>query len=175
MALNRVVLVGRLTRDPELKYTPAGVPIATMGIAVDRFTKDESGNYEVDFFNVTAWRRTAEFAQNYLKKGRLVSVDGRLQTRSWVDQATGMKRSAVDIVADNLDPVGPRPAGEEFVPEGGDHAAAEPAPVTSAPPRAAATVAANAPARPSAPTASRRPAPTPVEDDADESDPFADE
>lgn len=68
MALNRVVLVGRLTRDPELKYTPAGVPIATMGIAVDRFTKDESGNYEVDFFNVTAWRRTAEFAQNYLKK-----------------------------------------------------------------------------------------------------------
>jgi single-strand DNA-binding protein len=175
MALNRVVLVGRLTRDPELKYTPAGVPIATMGIAVDRFTKDESGNYEVDFFNVTAWRRTAEFAQNYLKKGRLVSVDGRLQTRSWVDQATGMKRSAVDIVADNLDPVGPRPAGDEFVPEGGDHAAAEPAP-TSAPPRAAATVAA-APAATARPTAAaaRRPAPTPVEEDADESDPFADE
>lgn len=170
MALNRVVLVGRLTKDPELKYTPAGVPVATMGIAVDRFTKDESGNYEVDFFNVTAWRRTAEFAQNYLKKGRLVSVDGRLQTRSWVDQATGMKRSAVDIVADNLDPVGPRPAGEEFVPDG-EHAGAEPAPA----PRAAATVAASAPPRPSAPTAARRPAPTPVEDDADESDPFADE
>ena len=174
MALNRVVLVGRLTKDPELKYTPAGVPVATMGIAVDRFTKDESGNYEVDFFNVTAWRRTAEFAQNYLKKGRLVSVDGRLPTRSWVDQATGMKRSAVDIVADNLDPVGPRPAGEEFVPDG-EHAGAEPAP-TAAPPRAAATVAASAPTRPSAaPAASRRPAPTPVEDDADESDPFADE
>jgi len=171
MALNRVVLVGRLTKDPELKYTPAGVPVATMGIAVDRFTKDESGNYEVDFFNVTAWRRTAEFAQNYLKKGRLVSVDGRLQTRSWVDQATGMKRSAVDIVADNLDPVGPRPAGEEFVPEG-EHAGAEPA---VAPPRAAATVAAGAPARPAASTAAKRPAPTPVEDDADESDPFADE
>jgi single-strand DNA-binding protein len=171
MALNRVVLVGRLTKDPELKYTPAGVPVATMGIAVDRFTKDESGNYEVDFFNVTAWRRTAEFAQNYLKKGRLVSVDGRLQTRSWVDQATGMKRSAVDIVADNLDPVGPRPAGEEFVPDG-EHAGAEPA---AAPPRAAATVAAGAPSRPSAATAAKRPAPTPVEDDADESDPFADE
>ena len=172
MALNRVVLVGRLTKDPELKYTPAGVPVATMGIAVDRFTKDESGNYEVDFFNVTAWRRTAEFAQNYLKKGRLVSVDGRLQTRSWVDQATGMKRSAVDIVADNLDPVGPRPAGEEAVPDG-EHAGTEPAPT----PRAAATVAAGAPARPSAPTtaAAKRPAPTQVEDDADESDPFADE
>ncbi len=173
MALNRVVLVGRLTKDPELKYTPAGVPVATMGIAVDRFTKDESGNYEVDFFNVTAWRRTAEFAQNYLKKGRLVSVDGRLQTRSWVDQATGMKRSAVDIVADNLDPVGPRPAGEEIVPEG-EHAATEPAVA----PRAAATVAASAPSRPAAPpaaAASKRPAPTPVEEDADESDPFADE
>ncbi|MCW3100478.1 MAG: single-strand binding protein [Chthonomonadaceae bacterium] len=172
MALNRVVLVGRLTKDPELKYTPAGVPVATMGIAVDRFTKDESGNYEVDFFNVTAWRRTAEFAQNYLKKGRLVSVDGRLQTRSWVDQATGMKRSAVDIVADNLDPVGPRPAGEEFVPDG-EHAGAEPA---AAAPRAAATVAAGTPpSRPTATTAAKRPAPTPVEDDADESDPFADE
>lgn len=171
MALNRVVLVGRLTKDPELKYTPAGVPVATMGIAVDRFTKDESGNYEVDFFNVTAWRRTAEFAQNYLKKGRLVSVDGRLQTRSWVDQATGMKRSTVEIVADNLDPVGPRPAGDEYVPEG-DHGM-EPAPVAAAPaPRAAATVAASAPARPAA---SRRPAPTPIDDDADESDPFADE
>lgn len=170
MALNRVVLVGRLTRDPELKYTPAGVPIATMGIAVDRFTKDESGNYEVDFFNVTAWRRTAEFAQNYLKKGRLVSVDGRLQTRSWVDQATGMKRSAVDIVADNLDPVGPRPTGEEYVPE--EHSA-EPAPAAPAP-RAAATVAASAPARPTA-AASRRPAPAPIDDESDESDPFADE
>jgi single stranded DNA-binding protein len=171
MALNRVVLVGRLTKDPELKYTPAGVPVATMGIAVDRFTKDESGNYEVDFFNVTAWRRTAEFAQNYLKKGRLVSVDGRLQTRSWVDQATGMKRSAVDIVADNLDPVGPRPAGEEFVPDG-EHASTEPA---ATPPRAAATVAATTPSRPTAATAAKRPAPTPVEEDADESDPFADE
>jgi single-strand DNA-binding protein len=143
-----------------------------MGIAVDRFTKDESGNYEVDFFNVTAWRRTAEFANNFLKKGRLVSVDGRLQTRSWVDQATGMKRSAVDIVADNLDPVGPRPTGEEFVPDG-DHGG-EPAPA-AAPPRAAATVAAGAPARPAATPTARRPAPTPVEDDADESDPFADE
>lgn len=109
MALNRVVLHGRLTKDPELKYTPAGVPVATTSIAVDRFTKDESGNYETDFFNVTAWRRTAEFLHNYLKKGREVVIEGRLQTRSWVDQATGMKRSAVDVVADNVDSCGPRP------------------------------------------------------------------
>ncbi len=169
MALNRVVLVGRLTRDPEMKYTPAGIPIASMGIAVDRFTKDDQGNYEVDFFNVTAFRRTAEFAQNYLKKGRLVSVDGRLQMRSWVDQASGQKRSAVDIIADNLDPVGPRPQGDENAPEG--------EPGTEPAPRAAASVAASPAARPSAPTtaAPKRPAPTPVADDADESDPFADE
>src|ERR1051326_6121856 len=93
MSLNRVVLIGRLTRDPEMKYTPQGVAVTQMGIAVQRFTKNETGDYDVDFFNVVAWRRTAEFAANYLTKGRLVSVDGRLQTRSWVDQASGQKRS----------------------------------------------------------------------------------
>src|SRR5690242_7354616 len=103
MSVNRVVLVGRLTRDPELKYTPAGVPVAQLGIAVNRITKNEQGEYEVDFFNVTAWRRTAEFAQSYLTKGRLVSVDGRLQTRSWVDQASGQKRTVYEIVADHLE------------------------------------------------------------------------
>jgi len=109
MSLNRVVLHGRLTKDPELKYTAAGVPVASCSIAVDRFTKDESGNYETDFFNITAWRKTAEFLHNYLKKGREVVVEGRLQTRSWVDQATGQKRSTVDVVIDSVDPAGPRP------------------------------------------------------------------
>ena len=99
--VNRVVLVGRLTRDPEMKYTPQGVAVAQMGIAVDRFSKNEQGEYETDFFNVVAWRRSAEFAANYLTKGRLVSVDGRLQTRSWVAQ-DGTKRSVVEIVADNI-------------------------------------------------------------------------
>lgn len=156
--LNRVVLIGRLTRDPEMKYTPAGVAVAQMGIAVQRFTKNETGDYDVDFFDVVAWRRTAEFAANYLKKGRLVSVDGRLQTRSWVAQ-DGTKRKAYEIVADNLDPVGPRP--EEEGEAGGDMAA-------SAPP---------APARAAAPASagSSRSAAPPVDDDLDESDPFADE
>lgn len=165
MALNRVTLVGRLTRDPELKYTPAAVPVASMGIAVKRMTKDEAGNYEVDFFNITAWRRTAEFAGNYLKKGRLVSVDGRLQTRSWVDQATGMKRSAVDIVAEHLDPVGPRPADDG---EGSD----EPAPSaeTRRPPQRTAPAATpGQPQRPSAASSYQA-----IEDE-EESDPFADE
>ncbi len=101
--LNRVVLVGRLVADPEVRYTPAGIPVAQLRVAVNRITKNESGEYESDFFNVVAWRRTAEFAQNYLSKGRLVSIDGRLQTRSWVDQTSGQKRTAFEIVADNLE------------------------------------------------------------------------
>ena len=103
MSLNRVVLVGRLTADPEVKFTPAGVAIASLRIAVNRFTKNDQGEYEADFFSITAFRRTAEFAQNYLSKGRLVSVDGRLQTRSWVDQASGQKRTVFEIVADNIE------------------------------------------------------------------------
>jgi single-strand DNA-binding protein len=103
MSLNRVVLVGRLTADPEMKYTPAGVPVAQLRVAVNRVTKNEQGEYESDFFNVTAWRRTAEFCNNYLSKGRLISIDGRLQTRSWVDQASGQKRTAFEIVADNIE------------------------------------------------------------------------
>lgn len=127
MSLNRVVLVGRLTADPETKYTPAGVPVASLRIAVDRFTKNDQGEYETDFFNVTAWRRTAEFAQNYLTKGRLVSVDGRLQTRSWVDQASGQKRTAFEIVADNLEGLDRRGDTGGGVPrEDGPAAAARP-------------------------------------------------
>src|SRR5258708_31707919 len=102
MSLNRIVLIGRLTRDPEMKYTPQGIPVATMGIAVNRFTKNDQGDYEVDFFNIVAWRRSAEFASNYLKKGRLVSIDGRLQARSWVDQASGQKRTVYEITAENI-------------------------------------------------------------------------
>jgi single-strand DNA-binding protein len=132
MSLNRVVLVGRLTADPEMKYTPTGVPVTQLRIAVNRVTKNEAGEYESDFFNVTAWRRTAEFCNNYLSKGRLISVDGRLQTRSWVDQTTGQKRTAFDIVADNvegLDRKGDSPAmdSDEGSSYGGGAAAPRPA------------------------------------------------
>lgn len=150
--VNRVVLVGRLTRDPEMKYTPSGVAVAQMGIAVDRFTKNDQGEYETDFFNVVAWRRSAEFASNYLTKGRLISVDGRLQTRSWV-ATDGTKRSVVEIVADNIQGLDRR----------GDGA---PAPHADAAPPSA------APTRPAAPAGR---AAQPAEDDLDEADPFADE
>src|SRR5450432_4811028 len=102
MSLNRILLIGRLTRDPEMKYTPQGIAVAQMGIAVNRFSKNEQGEYETDFFNIVAWRRTAEFASNNLRKGRLVSVDGRLQARSWVEQASGQKRTVYEIVADDI-------------------------------------------------------------------------
>jgi single-strand DNA-binding protein len=163
MSLNRVVLIGNLTREPELKYTPAGVPVAQMGIAVNRISKNEQGDYEVDFFNITAWRRTAEFAQNYLTKGSRIAVDGRLQTRSWVDQASGQKRTSFEIIAENiqsLDRRGEGPTGSES--DMSAPPAAAPAPTAarqSAPPRAAAP-SRNAP---------------PPDDALDEADPFADE
>lgn len=113
MALNRVVLSGRITRDPELKTTAAGIPIVSFSIAVDRNFKNDQGGHDTDFFNITGWRRVAEFVSQYLKKGRLVEIDGRLQVRSWVDQSTGMKRSTIDVIADEVYPVGPRPAEDE--------------------------------------------------------------
>jgi single-strand DNA-binding protein len=161
--LNRVVLIGRLTRDPEMKYTPAGVPVAQLGIAVQRVTKNETGDYDVDFFNVVAWRRTAEFAANYLTKGRLVSIDGRLRTRSWVDQASGQKRSVVEIEAENIDGLERRET-TEGAPEaesGSDSAAPARAPVPAAAASGGSRNTRNTPAAP--------------DDDLDESDPFADE
>jgi len=157
MSLNRIVLIGRLTRDPEMKYTPQGIAVATMGIAVDRFTKDDQGEYETDFFNVVAWRRSAEFASNYLKKGRLVSIDGRLQARSWVEQTSGQKLTVYEIVAENIQGLDKRSDSEamsETEMSGAPHEARG-----SAPPRAPA----------------QRPAAAPPADDIDESDPFADE
>ncbi len=100
--LNHIVLIGRLTRDPESQYTPNGIALAKFTIAVDRLTKNaETGERETDFINVVAWRRTAEFVTQYITKGRLVAVEGKLQIRSWVAQ-DGTKRTAAEVVADNV-------------------------------------------------------------------------
>lgn len=99
--MNVVVLIGRMVADPELKYTPSGVAVCSFRIAVDRRTKSESGEKEADFIDIVAWRQSAEFAANYLTKGRLVAVNGRLQVRSWVQQ-DGQKRWKTEIVAENL-------------------------------------------------------------------------
>jgi len=97
--LNRVVLIGRLASDPELRYTPSGVAVANFRLAVSRRVANAQGENEADFFSVVAWRQAAEFAANYLTKGRLVAIDGRLQSRSWVAQ-DGTRRNVVEIVAD---------------------------------------------------------------------------
>src|SRR5215218_11287099 len=98
VSFNRVVLAGNLTRDPELRFTKEGVPVAGFGLAVNRV---RSKSDEVDFFDVSAWRELGETIANYKKKGDPVLVEGRLQYRSWKAQ-DGSKRSKVDVVADNI-------------------------------------------------------------------------
>ena len=106
--LNRIILIGRLTRDPESKVIPSGVSVTTFSIAVDRPQSSEarqSGQEkQTDFVDIVAWRQTAEFAANYLQKGRLVAVEGKLQIREYVTQE-GQKRKAAEVVADNLRPL----------------------------------------------------------------------
>jgi single-strand DNA-binding protein len=100
--MNKVILIGRLASDPELKYTPSGVAVTSFAIAVDRpVARNADGEKETDFIDIVAWRQSAEFAANYLNKGRLVAVDGRLQIRKWVAQ-DGTKRRSAEVVAYDL-------------------------------------------------------------------------
>lgn len=100
--LNRVAIMGRMTRDPELKHTAGGTAVCSFSLAVDRDFKDkQTGEKGVDFLDVTAWRQTAEFVSKYLSKGRMAVVEGRLQVRNWTAN-DGAKRKAVEIVAENV-------------------------------------------------------------------------
>ena len=103
--LNRIILIGRLTADPEAKYTPSGIAVTTFRIAVDRPISAEARaqgqEKQADFIDIVAWRQNAEFAANYLQKGRLVAVEGKLQIREYVTQ-DGQRRKAAEVVADNL-------------------------------------------------------------------------
>ena len=101
MSLNRIILMGRLTRDPELRRTQSGTPVTSFSLAVDRDFKSQSGEKETDFIDVVAWRGTAEFVCNYFTKGRMAVVEGRLQIRDWTDRDGGKRRSA-EVVADNV-------------------------------------------------------------------------
>lgn len=98
---NRVILIGRLTRDPELRYVPSGAPVASFTLAVDRPFRDQQGNRETDFIDVVAWRKLAEQVSQYVTKGRLVAVEGRLQIRSYETQ-DGQKRKVAEVVADGI-------------------------------------------------------------------------
>ncbi len=118
--VNRVVLIGRLVRDPDLRTTSTGKNVVEFSIAVNKRIKPKDANEpDADFFRIKAWGQTADYVSNYLSKGRLVAVDGRLDTRKFVDQ-NGNNREIVEIVADNVNgldrpredgaPAGPRPA-----------------------------------------------------------------
>ena len=100
--LNHIVLMGRLTRDPELRYTSSNVPVASLRIAVDRdFGRGENGEKQTDFIDVVAWRQTGEFVSKYFAKGSMAVVSGRLQMRDWTDR-DGNKRTSAEVVADNV-------------------------------------------------------------------------
>ena len=99
--LNRIVIMGRLTRDPELRRTQSGTPVTSVRLAVDRDFKSQDGTKQADFFDVVAWRQTAEFINKYFTKGRMAIVEGRLQSRDWQDK-DGNKRTSIEIVADNF-------------------------------------------------------------------------
>lgn len=99
--LNHITLMGRLTRDVELRRTGSGVPVASFAIAVDRdFADKQSGEKETDFIDIVAWRSTADFVSKYFSKGRMIVVSGRLQIRNWTDK-DGNKRRTAEVVADN--------------------------------------------------------------------------
>ena len=112
--LNRVLLIGNLTRDPEVRYTPKGTAVTEIGLAVNRIYSGEDGEKkeETTFVDVTLWARQAEIAGQYLRKGRPVFIEGRLQLDTWDDKQTGQKRSRLRVVAENLQLLGSRPEGE---------------------------------------------------------------
>jgi single-strand DNA-binding protein len=112
-SLNRVQLIGNLGKDPEIKYTPSGTPVAKITIATNERFKDKSGELQdrTEWHNVVLWQRLAEIAGEYLKKGGKVFIEGRLQTRSWDDKQTGQKKYATDIVASDLILLGGRGEG----------------------------------------------------------------
>ena len=100
--LNKIILMGRLTRDPELRHTQTGTAVASFSLAVDRDFKDKAtGDRTTDFIDVVAWRQTGEFVSRYFTKGRMAVVEGRLQLRDWTDR-DGNKRRSAEVVADNV-------------------------------------------------------------------------
>jgi single-strand DNA-binding protein len=132
--INRVVLVGNLTRDPELRHTPGGTPVCSLRVAVNDRKRDESGNWvdAPNYFSVSVFGNQAENCAQYLSKGRPVGIDGKLRWREWQAQ-DGSKREAVEVVADSVQFLGGRGDGEpggggnQFVPAGAQESADFPA------------------------------------------------
>src|SRR5579863_4518718 len=123
-SLNRVQLIGNLGKDPEVKYTPSGTPVAKLTLATNERFKDKAGEWQdrTEWHNVVLWQRLAEIAGEYLKKGGKVYIEGRLQTRSWDDKQTGQKKYMTEVVASDLILLGGRGEGGES--SGGSRGAA---------------------------------------------------
>jgi single-strand DNA-binding protein len=138
-SFNKVILVGNLTRDPELRYTPKGMAIAKVGLAVNRIWKNEAGETkeEVTFVDVDVFGRTAENVGQYMRKGRPVLIEGRLRLDQWDDKQTGQKRSKLGVVAEIVQFLGSPTGGGSAGGEGGEaprRQAAAPAPAAAAAP-----------------------------------------
>ena len=135
---NKVFLLGNLTRDPEVRYTPKGSAVADHGIAVNRqYTLDNGEKREeVTFVDVTLWGRQAEVAGEYLKKGRSVFIEGRLQLDTWDDKQSGQKRSKLKVIGEMMQMLGGRPGGGGG---GGDEGGGGPPSKSASPPKAAST------------------------------------
>ena len=126
MSLNRIDIMGRLVRDPELRYTAQGAPVTSFTLAVDRDYQSGGSERQTDFIDVVAWKATAEFVSKYFSKGSMAVVTGRLQIRDWEDK-NGNKRKAVEIVVDNANFCGSK--SETGTAQRNDgYAAAQPAP-----------------------------------------------
>jgi single-strand DNA-binding protein len=140
-SFNKVILLGNLTRDPEVRYTPKGTAVTELGMAVNRVYTAENGEKreETTFVDVTLWGRTAEIAGEYLKKGRPVFIEGRLQLDTWDDKTSGQKRSKLKVVGEGLQLIGSRPGGGGSGGGGGDdESSSAPRSTKSAPPPKAA-------------------------------------
>jgi single-strand DNA-binding protein len=108
--MNRVILMGRLTADPELRQTPQGTAVTSFTIAVDRRIKTENGQ-QADFITCVAWRKTAEFICRYFQKGRMIAIEGQIQSRSW-DTQDGKRQYATEVIVDNVSFTGEKPQTE---------------------------------------------------------------
>ena len=117
--LNRIILMGRLTHEPELRHTNSNIPVCSLSIACDRDFKNDKGEKETDFIDVVAWRSTGEFVSKYFTKGRMAIIEGRLQMREYTDKE-GNKRRAAEVVADNVYFGDSKPIGGQESPGNGD-------------------------------------------------------